>query len=131
MLKDYLSNFDPHRRGLTPATPLRSTPPSRHFASMKVPLDAPAGAAVSTPATDDLEFNKNAANSTPDSCNARGWRDRRRPCDQLCQPAKVLCNRRQRELELRARGTAKAQSAKPQNSLEVCEQHLDLFAIAA
>jgi hypothetical protein len=92
---------------------------------------APAGAAVSTPATDDLEFNKNAANSTRDSCNARGWRDRRRPCDQLCQPAKVLCNRRQRELELRARGTAKAQSAKPQNSLEVCEQHLDLFAIAA
>ena len=39
MLKDYLSNFDPHRRGLTPATPLRSTPPSRHFASMKVPLE--------------------------------------------------------------------------------------------
>src|ERR1700728_615063 len=49
----------------------------------------------------------------------------------FCQPAKVLRNRCQGELELRACGTAKSQSAKPQNALEVREQHLDLLAIAA
>ena len=136
VLKDYLSNFDPHRRGLTPATPLRSTPPSRHFASMKVPLDAPAGAAVSTPATDDLEFNKNAANSTRDLCNDRthathavgaigggratNFASLRRFCaiaasvNSNCAPAGP--RRRNRP---------------SRNSLEVCEQHLDLFAIAA
>jgi hypothetical protein len=42
-----------------------------------------------------------------------------------------LCDGCQRELELRAAGVAKAQSAKPQNSLEVREQHLDLLGIAA
>jgi hypothetical protein len=36
----------------------------------------------------------------------------------------------QRELKLRAAGAAKAQSAKPQNALEVREQHLDLLARA-
>ncbi len=92
---------------------------------------ASARAAVSTPATYDLEFKKKATNATQDSCNTRGWRGWRRPCDQHRQPAKVLCNRRQRELELRAGGTAKAQSTKPQNALEGCEQHLDLLAIAA
>jgi hypothetical protein len=42
-----------------------------------------------------------------------------------------LCDGGQRDLELCATGAAKAQSAKPQNALEVREQHLDLLAIAA
>ena len=63
--------------------------------------------------------------------NAIDGRDRRGARHELGEPPQVLCDRCQRELELRAAGTAKAQSAKPQNALEVREQHLDLLAIAA
>jgi len=42
-----------------------------------------------------------------------------------------LSDCRQRELELCAARAAKTQSVKPQNTLEVCEQHLDLLAITA
>jgi hypothetical protein len=38
---------------------------------------------------------------------------------------------RQGELELRSARATKTQSVKPQNALEVREQHLDLLAIAA
>ena len=55
-------------------------------------------------ATDGSELKKDATNRMPSSRNARDWRYWRRPCDQLCEPAKVLGDRRQRELEL---GTAR------------------------
>jgi hypothetical protein len=42
-----------------------------------------------------------------------------------------LRNRRKRELELCSARAAKTQSVKPQNALEVGEQHLDLLAITA
>ena len=48
---------------------------------------------------------------------ARGWRYWRRPCDQLCEPAKVLCNRRQCELELGTARAAQSQAAEPQDAL--------------
>ena len=49
----------------------------------------------------------------------------------LGEPPQVLCGRSQRELELCTAGTAKAQTTKPQNALEVREQHLNLLAISA
>src|SRR5271156_6782404 len=51
-------------------------------------------------ATDGSELKKDATNRTLGSRDARGWRYWRRPCDQLCEPAKVLCNRRQCELDV-------------------------------
>ena len=52
------------------------------------------------------------------------------PSHQFGQSPQVLRDSCQRELKLRAAGAAKAQSAKPQNALEVREQHLDLLARA-
>ena len=68
-------------------------------------------------ATDGSELEKDATNRTPGSRDARGWRYWRRPCDQLCEPAKVLCNRRQCELELGTARAAQAQTAEPQDAL--------------
>ena len=82
-------------------------------------------------ATDDSELEKDATNPTLGSRNARGWRDRRRPCDQLCEPAKVLCDRRQRELELRTARPAQSQAAEPQDALQMCEQHLNTLPVTA
>jgi hypothetical protein len=48
-----------------------------------------------------------------------------------CEPLQILCDCCQRELELGAAGSSQAQSAEPENALEVREQHLDLFSIAA
>jgi hypothetical protein len=42
------------------------------------------------------------------SCNAGGGHDRRRPGDQLCEPAEVLSDRCQRELELGTAGSAQS-----------------------
>ena len=53
----------------------------------------------------------------PSSRHARGWRDRGWPCDQLCEPTKVLCDRRQRELELGTARPAQSQAAEPQDAL--------------
>ena len=47
------------------------------------------------------------------------------------EPLQILCDCCQRELELRAARSSQAQSSEPQNALEVREQHLDLFTIAA
>ena len=82
-------------------------------------------------ATDDSELEKDATNPTLGSRNARGWRDRRRPCDQLCEPAKVLCDRRQRELELRTARPAQSQAAEPQDALQMCGQHLNTLPVTA
>jgi hypothetical protein len=57
--------------------------------------------------------------------------DRRGTSHKLGESPHVLCDRRQRELELRAARAAKTQSVKPQNALQVREQHLDLLAITA
>jgi len=47
------------------------------------------------------------------------------------EPLQVLCDGRQRELELCATWTSQTQSIEPENTLEVREQHLDLLAVAA
>src|SRR5262249_12720854 len=47
------------------------------------------------------------------------------------EPLQILCDCCQRELELRTARSSQAQSSEPQNALEVREQHLDLFTIAA
>ena len=52
-----------------------------------LPFLAPAGAAASRPATDDVELKKDATSLTRGSRNTRGWRDQGRPCDQLCDIA--------------------------------------------
>ena len=57
--------------------------------------------------------------------------DRRRSDDELCQPAEVLRNCRQGELELCAAWPAQAQTAQPKDALEMCKQHLNTFAISA
>ena len=68
---------------------------------------------------------------TGDSRNARGWGDRGRPCDQFCEPAKVLGDRRQRELELGTARPAQPQAAEPQDALQMCEQHLNTLPVTA
>src|SRR5678816_998593 len=57
--------------------------------------------------------------------------DRWGASSKLGETPQVLCDRCQRELKLCTAGAAKAQSAEPKNALQVCEQHLDLFAITA
>jgi hypothetical protein len=49
----------------------------------------------------------------------------------LASRLRFCVDRCQRELELCAAGTAKAQTTKPQNALELREQHLNLLAITA
>ena len=75
--------------------------------------------------------NIDATSRTQRSRNARGGRERRGASHKLGKPPQVLCDRCQSELELRTAGTSKAQSTKPQNTLQVSEQHFDLLAIAA
>jgi hypothetical protein len=74
---------------------------------------------------------EDATNPTLGSRNARGWRDWRRPCDQLCEPAKVLGDCREGELELRTARPAQSQPAEPQDALQMCEQHLNTLPITA
>jgi hypothetical protein len=64
------------------------------------------------------------------SRNTHGDRGRR-PRHQLRKPAQVLSDGRQRELELGSTRSAQSQTAEPQDALEVGEQHLDAFALAA
>ena len=88
------------------------------------------GAAASPLTTDGHELEKDAT-THGDSRNARGWGDRGRPCDQLCEPAKVLGDRRQRELELGTTRPAQSQAAEPQDALQMCEQHLNTLPVTA
>ena len=48
---------------------------------------------------------------------------------QLCEPAEVLGDGCERELELRAGRSAQSQPPQSENALQVREQHLDLLAI--
>ena len=57
--------------------------------------------------------------------------DRRWADDELCEPAEVLRDCRQCELELSASWPAQAQTIEPKDALEMCKQHLNTFAIAA
>src|SRR5262249_18195724 len=60
------------------------------------------------------------------------WGGQRRwPCDQHGQPAEVLCDRCERELELSPARPAQSQAAEPQDALEMCKQHLNAFSIVA
>src|SRR5262244_1669729 len=65
------------------------------------------------------------------SRNGGGWHDRRRPGDQLYEPAEILCDRCQRELELGPARPAQSQAAEPQDALEMCKQHLNAFSVMA
>ena len=57
--------------------------------------------------------------------------DRRWADDEPCEPAEVLRDCRQCELELSASWPAQAQTTEPKDALEMCKQHLNTFAIAA
>ena len=57
--------------------------------------------------------------------------DRRWAEDEPCEPAEVLRDCRQYELELSASWPAQAQTTEPKDALEMCKQHLNTFAIAA
>ena len=63
-------------------------------------------------------------------CKAR-FCYRRWSYDKLCEPAEVLRDCRQCELELGTTWPAQAQTTEPEDPLEMCKQHLDSFAIAA
>ena len=56
--------------------------------------------------------------------------DRRWSDDELCEPAEVLRDCRQCELELSTTWSAQAQTTEPKDTLEMCKQHLNTFAIA-
>ena len=51
--------------------------------------------------------------------------------DELGEPAEVLRDGGQHKLELGAAWPAQSQTAEPQDTLEMGEQHLDAFALAA
>src|SRR5262245_30858837 len=68
--------------------------------------------------------------TTRRSRNTRGGRGRRSG-HELGEPAQVLGDGCQRELELGATRSAQSQAAKPQDALQVSEQHLDALAVAA
>ena len=53
------------------------------------------------------------------------------PCDELGQPAEVLSDRCQRELQLGPIRPAQSQAAQPQDTLEMCKQHLNTFSVMA
>jgi hypothetical protein len=58
------------------------------------------------------------------------WSDKRwRAGDELGQPAKVLRDRCQRELELSAARPTQSQTPKPQNALEMSKQHLNALSV--
>jgi hypothetical protein len=52
---------------------------------------------------------------------------RLRSADDLCEPPQVLCDRCQREFELRATGASQAQPVKTQDALEVGKQQVADF----
>src|SRR5215510_1430694 len=56
--------------------------------------------------------------------------DRRWSDDELCEPAEVLRDCRQCELELSTTWSTQAQTTEPKDTLEMCKQHLNTFAIA-
>ena len=56
---------------------------------------------------------------------------RRRSDEKFGEPAEVLRDRCQRELELGAAWSAQSQTAEPQDTLEMGKQHLDAFALTA
>src|SRR4029453_3451894 len=56
--------------------------------------------------------------------------DRRWSDDEFCEPAEVLRDCRQCELELSTTWSAQAQTTEPKETLEMCKQHLNPFAIA-
>ena len=53
------------------------------------------------------------------------------PGNQLGKPTKVLRDRCQRELELGTAWPAQSQAVEPQDTLQMCKQHLDTLAVAA
>src|ERR1700676_3743310 len=54
-----------------------------------------------------------------------------RPGDQLGQPAEVLSNRSQRELELGTAWPAQSQPVEPKYTFQMRKQHFDTFPVAA
>src|SRR5712691_1567030 len=65
-------------------------------------------------------------------CSRHTWGGQRwRPGDERSQPAQVLGDRRQRELELGTARPTQSQAPKPQDALEMCKQHLNAFPITA
>src|SRR5262245_33351716 len=56
--------------------------------------------------------------------------DRRWSDDELCEPAEVLRDCRQCELELSTTWSTQAQTTEPKDTLEMCKQQLNTFAIA-
>src|SRR5262249_3022934 len=58
-------------------------------------------------------------------------REWRRPCHELGQPPEVLSDRCQRELELSPARPAQSQAAEPQDTLEMCKQHLNALSVMA
>ena len=71
-----------------------------------------------------------AADLSHPLCKAR-FCYRRWSYDKLCEPAEVLRDCRQCELELGTAWPAQAQTTQPEDPLEMCKQHLNSFAIAA
>jgi len=72
-------------------------------------------------------WNPYATHLTLCSGKARDGGERRGTNYKLGETPQVLSDCRQRELELCSARAAKAQSVKPQNALEVREQHLDFL----
>src|SRR4029077_5250268 len=64
------------------------------------------------------------------SREARGG-ERRRPCHKLGQPAEVLSDCCQRELELSPARSAQSQAAEPEDTREVRKQHLHALSVMA
>src|SRR5262245_60342766 len=56
--------------------------------------------------------------------------ERRRSDDELCEPAEVLRKCGECELELGTAWSTQAQTTEPKDTLEMCKQHLNTFAIA-
>jgi hypothetical protein len=58
-------------------------------------------------------------------CGGR-WSD-----DKLGKPAEILCDRRQRELELSASRPTQSQTTEPQDAFEMREQHFNALSVMA
>src|SRR5262249_61670217 len=58
-------------------------------------------------------------------------REWRRPCHELGQPPEVLSDRCQREFKLSPARPAQSQAAEPQDTLEMCKQHLNALSVMA
>jgi hypothetical protein len=89
------------------------------------------GAAILSPRTPGGASALRRWNAPQRSRHAHHGRDRWWASHKSGEPLQVLCDRCQRKLELRAARSSQAQSAEPKNALEVREQHLDLFTVAA